>query len=166
MSLLGGIGAGLGIVGSLFGGESQASGLRAQAKAADKNARLALEKSKIDANLSEIQAKKVLGEQTADYAASGLGGASSFSVMVDSAASAEFDRLNILYSGRMQSAAYSSEASSLRKAARGARLGSILNAAAMGFMAYGGGASASSSGGGSGGGGGSFMSPSMTGGGF
>lgn len=122
------------IMGQQKAGVSSARSLRLESRAAKQNAQFALDEAEAEADARMIQARKIMGEQVADFAASGVTGGSVFSVMADSLVNAEMDRLSILFGGDIRSKnfmnesdAKMSESRAVKKAANLESMGSFLN---------------------------------------
>ena len=131
------VGAGMQMYGSFAGGQASKEAYQDQAQSAEQNAAMALLKAKADAELQVIQSRKVLGEQTADFAAAGVTGGSALAVMADSKINAEMDRLSILFDGDIRNANFRSQAKSLRKQAKAASQAGTFGALGDGFMGAG-----------------------------
>lgn len=131
------LGFGTQLMGGIMGTRSQSKAYEEAASAARTNAMAAKMKAAADADQQMLQANAVFGAQTAGYAAAGVEGGSPIAVMADSMASAEMDRLNILFGGKVKGDAYSAQANASMDAASDIRRGGLFSTLATGFQAAG-----------------------------
>lgn len=104
-------GAGLGVIGNIAGGYSQAANYQAQANAQNYNAAVQKQQSRQvmsqateQANAQHRRAAQALGEQRAATAQAGIGFEGTGGDLIDQSANyAELDRQNILYQGLLNS---------------------------------------------------------------
>ena len=124
-----------------FGGfiskQSEAKALKDQAQQSFENAKTAKLQAQNEAELQVLQSRKLLGEQTAGFAAAGVEGGSVFAVMADSMINAEMDRLSILYGGDIRSENFSAQGSSQRRGASNLKTASFFDFMAGATGAYG-----------------------------
>lgn len=121
---------GISALGSLFGGQSTANSLNAQADLQMQNAQEAESQGKYDAMKSSLVAGQKIGAITAGYGASGVSSnsGSALEVLRASASNAELDRLNILHGADVKAVNYENQASLDRLSASSALNGSIFSA--------------------------------------
>jgi hypothetical protein len=116
--------------GALMEADDRAKGLRAEADAADKNARNALSDAAYNAERQEMIAGQRFAEIKTGYAASGISSTSvsAIEVLRASHINAEMDRLNILHGGRMEAEGFKDRASAARAGAKRAKKIGEINA--------------------------------------
>lgn len=98
-------------IGAISSAQHQASADKFNAAVSERNAQAAQQQAQAAAQLQEEQAKKALGATVAGYGASGISmEGTPLDVLSNSAASAERDKQNILYKGKLQAAGYTDQA--------------------------------------------------------
>lgn len=124
--------------GSLVQGQSTAAYLGMQADLQQNNAAEALAQGQFDAMREGMVATQKIGEATAAYGASGVStnAGSALSVVQESAANAELDKLNILHGAQVRAINYQNQAAMDRYGGQAAIQGSYWRA--LGSMAMGG----------------------------
>ncbi len=120
-----------GAYGSIVQGQQTSSLLDNHAREQRQNATLAVQAAQYNANRQQILSGKRIGAETAAFGASGvtMDSGSVLSVLGDSAASAELDRLNIIHGGDVRAINYQNQASLDEYAAKNALQASYWNAA-------------------------------------
>lgn len=105
------VGTGLSMLGSIKQGNDEANVSDYNAQIASQNAGLAVEQSSEDARRSLVKTAMVVGNDQANYAASGVTGeGSAADVLRSSAAQGELDALSIQNQGAVKANAYMNEA--------------------------------------------------------
>lgn len=127
------IGAGVGIVGSMMKGQSEQDALDTQAGLQRKNAIVALQAAKFNADRESRMATTTMGRMSAGYAASGVSqdSGSVLAVLGASAANAELDKQEILYGGQIRKTAYENQASLDERAGGNAMTGAYFSSLAQ-----------------------------------
>jgi hypothetical protein len=140
---------GLSAGGKIFGGISEAKGLRRGAKADEENARLTELQSSIDATDVRRDERMQAGDMLAGFGDSGveIGSGSAFDLVMQSAFNRDRDIAALKYEAAGTARNYRAEAKNKRKAAKNAIIGSLFSAASSAIssvsgMASGGDASA------------------------
>lgn len=125
-------GGGLGALGALSSGGSQANSLDAQSQVAQQNASLAIASGEANARRQQMLGNQKIGSEKAGYGASGIDSTqgSALDVIQSSAMNSELDRLNILHGSQVQAINYENQSKIDSTQASGARTASYLGAAA------------------------------------
>lgn len=123
-------GTALSAYGAMEEGRNASEQARINAETAEWNAKLTRAKAKEDERMLRVMARKEIGRMRANYGASGITTeGSALDVLVESAAMAEEDALNIRRSGELQAQAYEREARGNRRLSSRYRTAGNLGAA-------------------------------------
>jgi hypothetical protein len=124
LPLIGGIVSG---IGSLAASQAQASAAQAQADIYDTQAQMELERGRFEADRSTRQARRIVGQQVANYAASGIELAGSPAAVIDDTATeAALDIGAIRYGADARSGNLSARAELQRQSAKATSSTAIL----------------------------------------
>ena len=109
-SVLMAVGPALGAYGQIQSGQAANQAAKYNANIAKQNAAITLQQAGLDADAQQRAAKGIIGEEKANYGASGVSGGSVNDVLMSSETSAELDRQNILYRGKLRAMGLMSDA--------------------------------------------------------
>jgi hypothetical protein len=125
------LGPAIGVFGQIQAGREAASVYEYNAKVAEQNAAIALERGKAAAEAARRRARRFTGEQRGKYAASGVTFAGSpLEVMIDDAAEMELDALDQEYNAKIEALNAKSQAGLSLMRAQSARKSSYVSAGA------------------------------------
>lgn len=123
------IGTALSVVGALSQGQQANNAAKYNAAVARNNAIASRQQAAAEAAAQNRKARLTIGAMRAGYGASGVGmEGSPLDILEQSAANAELDRQNILYSGETQARGYDSTAGMELMSGKNAVRGSIISA--------------------------------------
>ena len=127
-----GIGVALGVIGTLQQGQAAYAAGKFNSDVARQNARISLEQAKVDAASQSRESRRIIGSIRSGYGASGVTSEGSVSDVIEfSEATAELDRQNILYRGKIRAMGYEAEARISRAQGRQGRLQSVFQSASQ-----------------------------------
>lgn len=126
-------GAAVKVVGALKQGDAESQAALHRAATDEHNAKVVQQQAEATALMHKENTKRIIGQTTAAYGASGISGDSgtALDVLSNSAQVAERDRQTILYKGRMNAMGYETDAQLERQTADNARSQSYKKAGGM-----------------------------------
>ena len=117
-----GAGGLLGAYGQMQAGEAEAQAAEMNAQIAEQNSLLAVEQAKENERRLRVQGRKVLGDISSGYGASGVTAeGSALEVLKSSAANIELDALNVRHEGAVKASMFRNEAKLSRYSGQAAR---------------------------------------------
>lgn len=119
-------------IGAIQQGNAQAAANRYNAQVAEQNSVAAQQQAEASAAIQREQSRKAIGATVAGYGASGFtADGTPLDILANSASTAERDRQNILYKGKLQAAGYESQAELDRASASNAESQGYMSAAGI-----------------------------------
>jgi hypothetical protein len=131
------VSAGVGAVGSLVAGVSQAGQARRAAKVADANASEAVRQGEAEAGLIRERARRLRGSNRAAAGASGVDISSFADALDDSDISSELDALTTIRNAKMQANNFKAEARASRSGSGAALAGGLIGAGTQALSGFG-----------------------------
>lgn len=129
-AIISGVGTGVQVVGAIQASNAAAAAQEEQARIADENAKIELEKSAEDEKSFRVFSRKSIGDIKSGYAASGVTvDGSAGDILSESASAAEMDAIRIKVGGERRAKGLRDDADFMRSAASATRTGGYLSAA-------------------------------------